>query len=107
MDTQPEPMPRLLEVTRRVGRSVESMAADTGEGWRRRSFAQHRLFDARRWRNGYGGPPFGVFRAARLRWWDELLAEVRDQEPAGVVITPRQLDDLIHLARKRADHPAD
>lgn len=107
METQPQPLPRLLEVTRRAGRSVESFAAQTGESWRRRAFAQHRLFDARRWRNGYGGPPFGVFREARLRWWHELLAEVRDQQPAGVVIAPRQLDDLVHLARKASDHVTD
>ena len=60
MHTQPQPLPRLLKVTRRVGRSVESFAAETGDAWRCRAFAQYRRCEAWRWRNGSGGPPFGA-----------------------------------------------
>jgi hypothetical protein len=60
--------------------------------------ARRGLWDARRWRSGYSGPPFGTFARARLRWWHELDAELRAADGPDVVLAHRQVADLIHLA---------
>ena len=56
------------------------------------------LWDARRWRSGYSGPPFGTFAKARLRWWHALDAELRAAGGADVILTHRQVADLVYLA---------
>lgn len=63
----------------------------------RQTFSEMRLFDARHWRGGHSGPPFGYFNAGRMRWWDQLLDTATD-ETKGVVLSRRQLSDMVYLA---------
>ena len=58
-----------------VERSAASALVDRQE----RAFAAYGLWDGRSWRRGYGGPPYGRFRAARLAWWKDLCKTMGDR----------------------------
>ncbi len=85
-------------------------AADLSRRTRRRRAARdlrrRGLWDARQWRSGSSGPPFGTFARARLRWWHDLDAELRAADGPDVVLTHRQIADLIHLAELARRPPA-
>lgn len=87
-----------LRALKRSAATIEQFASGALGRDERRTLAKHQLFDARKWHGGYSGPPFGFFNEARMRWWRALLAEVKDQRVEGVVLSPRQLDDMVYLA---------
>ena len=77
---------------------VERRAASALEDRQERAFARYGLWDGRSWRRGYGGPPYGKFRAARLAWWKDLCKTMGDEQSEGVVLSRQQVMWLVRIA---------
>ena len=94
-----------LSSVKRFSGWVERRTTSALEVRQERAFATYGLWDGRRWRGGYGGPPFGNFREARLAWWNDLAKTMGDRGSEGVVLSRQQVMWLVRIAERPHPRP--
>ncbi len=87
-------VPRLLSGARSAGERLHTGAKKVITTRLERHLVEHGLIDAR---GGFGGPPFGTFEKARLRWWRDLVNKAQTEEVDGIVLQAWQLERLFWL----------